>query len=159
MTDRITLNGRAYRVFNKRLLTVEESMHVVFDETDHSIPKTVIDDLECDDLKSVLNKNELIHIDTADSHVVQEPTISAGLPKEWKTPRDLTLDNVIENIEKGVSTRKSLSNFCEIMAFVSQVEPKNLNEALKDSNWILAMQEELNQFALNEVWTLVPRIP
>jgi len=35
------------------------------------------------------------------------------------------------------------------MAFVSQVEPKNLNEALKDSNWILAMQEELNQFALD----------
>ena len=45
------------------------------------------------------------------------------------------------------------------MAFVSQVEPKNLNEALKDSNWILAMQEELNPFALNEVWTIVPRIP
>ena len=45
------------------------------------------------------------------------------------------------------------------MAFVSQVEPKNLNEALKDSNWIMAMQEELNQFSLNEVWTLVPRIP
>jgi len=44
------------------------------------------------------------------------------------------------------------------MAFVSQVEPKNLNEALKDSNCILAMQEELNQFALNEVWILVPRI-
>ena len=101
----------------------------------------------------------MIHIDTADSHVVQEPTVSAGLPKEWKTPRDLTLDNVIGNIEKGVSTRKSLNNFCETMAFVSQVEPKNMNKALKDSNWILAMQEELNQFALNEVWTLVPRIP
>ena len=79
--------------------------------------------------------------------------------KEWKTPRDLTLDNVIGNIEKGVSTKKSLNNICETMAFVSQVEPKNLNEALKDSNWILPMQEELNQFALNEVWTLVPRIP
>jgi len=45
------------------------------------------------------------------------------------------------------------------MAFVSQEEPKNLNEALKDNNWILAMQEELNQFALNKVWSLVPRIP
>ena len=66
-----------------------------------------------------------------------------GFPKEWKTPRDLTLDNVIGNIEKGVSIRKSLNNFCEAMAFVSQVEPKNLNEALKDRNWILAMQEEL----------------
>jgi len=43
------------------------------------------------------------------------------------------------------------------MAFVSQVEPKNLDEVLRDNNWILAMQEELNQFAMNEVWTLVPR--
>jgi len=138
------LNGHAYRVFNKRLLIVEESMHVVFDEADHSISKTAADDLECDEFKSVLNQKESIYIDTADSHVIQEPTVFAGLPKEWKTPRDLTLDNVIRNIKKGVSTRKSLNNFCETMAFVSQVEPKNLNEALNDSNWILAMQEELN---------------
>ena len=26
-------NSRAYRVYNKRLIIVEESMHVVFDET------------------------------------------------------------------------------------------------------------------------------
>ena len=134
MTDRITLNGRAYRVFNKRLLTVEESMHVVFDETDHSISRTDVDNLDCNEFKYVLNQNESIYIDTADTHAMQEPTMSAGLPKEWKTPRDLTLDNVIGNIEKGVSTRKSLNNFCETMAFVSQVEPKNLNEALKGSN-------------------------
>ena len=43
------------------------------------------------------------------------------------------------------------------MAFVSQIEPKSLEEALQDSNWITAMQEELNQFEYNEVWTLVPR--
>jgi len=43
------------------------------------------------------------------------------------------------------------------MAFVSQVEPKSVGEALEDSNWINAMHEELNQFARNEVWTLVPR--
>ena len=118
------LNGHAYRVFNKRLLIVEESMHAVFDEADHSISKTVADDLDCDEFKSVLNQNESIHIDTADSHVMQEPTVSVGLPKEWKTSRDLTPDNVIGNIENGVSTRKSLNNFCETMAFVSQVEPK-----------------------------------
>jgi len=44
------------------------------------------------------------------------------------------------------------------MAFVSQIEPKTVGEALENNNWINAMQEELNQFARNEVWTLVPRI-
>ena len=47
-----------------------------------------------------LNQNESIHIDTVDAHAMQESTVTAGLPKEWKTPRDLTLDNVIGNIEK-----------------------------------------------------------
>ena len=39
----------------------------------------------------------------------------------------------------------------------SQVEPRNLEEALLDNNWIAAMQEELNQSEYNEVWSLVPR--
>ena len=76
------LNGHAYRVFNKRLLIVEESMHVVFDESDNYMPKPVSDDLEFDDLKSVLHKNELIHIDADDSHAVKESSVSADLPKE-----------------------------------------------------------------------------
>jgi hypothetical protein len=43
------------------------------------------------------------------------------------------------------------------MAFLSQIEPKNINEAIEDESWILAMQEELNQFERNKVWTLAPR--
>ncbi|GJZ37427.1 retrovirus-related pol polyprotein from transposon TNT 1-94 [Tanacetum coccineum] len=34
-------------------------------------------------------------------------------------------------------------------------EPKNVNEALTDESWIVAMQEELNQFIANDVWELV----
>ena len=64
---------------------------------------------------------------------------------------------MIDNIERGASFRKSLNNFCETMEFVSQVEPKNMNEALQDNSWILTMQEELNQFTRNEVWSLVSR--
>jgi len=153
------LNEHAYWVFNKRLLTVEESMHVVFDESDNYMPKPISDELECGDLRTVMHKNYLIDINANDSHVAKESVVSADLPKEWKTPRDLTLDNVIGNIEKKVSSRKSLNNFCETMAFVSQVEPKNLEEALRDNNWILAMQEKLNQFAPIEVWSLVLRTP
>jgi len=44
------------------------------------------------------------------------------------------------------------------MAFVSQIKPKSVQEALSDSNWITAMQEELNQFTRNDVCSLVPKI-
>nr|GEU42136.1 retrovirus-related Pol polyprotein from transposon TNT 1-94 [Tanacetum cinerariifolium] len=36
-------------------------------------------------------------------------------------------------------------------------EPKNVNEALGDESWIVAMQKELNQFVANNVWELVPQ--
>ena len=37
------------------------------------------------------------------------------------------------------------------------IEPTTVNEALSDDGWILAMQEELNQFQRNDVWDLVPK--
>jgi len=79
------------------------------------------------------------------------------LPKEWRIPRDLSVENIIGQIKEGVSTRSSISNFCRHTAFVSQIEPKSIDEALKDEKWVEAMNEELNQFARNEVWFLVPK--
>ena len=42
-------------------------------------------------------------------------------------------------------------------AFISQIEPKKINEALQDADWIEAMEEELEQFERNKVWQLVPK--
>jgi hypothetical protein len=42
-------------------------------------------------------------------------------------------------------------------SFVSSIEPFRVEEALQDPNWVLAMQEELNNFKRNEIWSLVPR--
>jgi hypothetical protein len=39
---------------------------------------------------------------------------------------------------------------------VSSVEPYKVEDALRDSDWVLAMQEEINNFTRNEVWHLVP---
>ena len=36
------------------------------------------------------------------------------------------------------------------------MEPKAFKDAEHDENWIMAMQEELNQFERSRVWTLVP---
>jgi len=79
------------------------------------------------------------------------------LPKEWRIPRDLSVDNIIGQIKEGVSTRSSISNFCRHTTFVSQIELKSIEEALKDEKWVEAMHEELNQFKRNEVWFLVPK--
>nr|GEX47984.1 retrovirus-related Pol polyprotein from transposon TNT 1-94 [Tanacetum cinerariifolium] len=38
----------------------------------------------------------------------------------------------------------------------NNIEPKDVNEALKDKSWVVAMQEELNQYVANDVWDLVP---
>jgi len=68
----------------------------------------------------------------------------SDLPKEWRIPRDLSVENIIGQINKGVSTRIFVSNYCKHMAFVCHIEPKFVGEALKDERWITAMQEEVN---------------
>ncbi|KAI3707111.1 hypothetical protein L6452_25336 [Arctium lappa] len=42
-----------------------------------------------------------------------------------------------------------------LTCFLSQLEPKKAHDAMKESSWIEAMQEELLQFKLQDVWDLV----
>jgi hypothetical protein len=39
---------------------------------------------------------------------------------------------------------------------VSSIEPYRIEDALRDPDWVVAMQKELNNFTRNEVWHLVP---
>jgi hypothetical protein len=68
------------------------------------------------------------------------------------------VDQILGDISMGVTTRSRLANFCEHYSFVSSIEPFRVEEALQDPDWVLAMQEELNSFKRNEVWSLVPRL-
>ncbi|GJZ72523.1 retrovirus-related pol polyprotein from transposon TNT 1-94 [Tanacetum coccineum] len=45
---------------------------------------------------------------------------------------------------------------CLFVDFLSEEKPKKVSKALKHPRWVDAMQDELNQFARNKVWTLVP---
>jgi len=41
-----------------------------------------------------------------------------------------------------------------MIGLLSVIEPATFDEALLDDGWILAMEEELNQFQRNDVWDL-----
>jgi len=77
-------------------------------------------------------------------------------PRPWKHQRSHPLEQILSDINTGVQTRSKLKNFCAIYALLSNIDPKNVNEALADSDWVTAMQEELHQFERNKVWHLVP---
>jgi hypothetical protein len=70
--------------------------------------------------------------------------------------RDHPVNTILGDIQKGVTTRSRVAHFCEHYFFVSSIEPYRVEDALRDSDWVLAMQEELNNFMRNEVWHLVP---
>jgi hypothetical protein len=71
--------------------------------------------------------------------------------------RDHPVNSILGDIHKGVTTRSRVAHFCEHYSFVSSIEPYGIEDTLRDLDWVVAMQEELNNFIRNEVWYLVPR--
>jgi hypothetical protein len=65
--------------------------------------------------------------------------------------RDHPVDNILGNIEKGVTIRLYIANFYQHYSFVSSFEPFKVEDALRVPDWVVAMQEELNNFKRNKV--------
>jgi hypothetical protein len=71
--------------------------------------------------------------------------------------RDHPINSILGDIHKGVTTRSRVAHFCEHYSFVSSIEPYRVEDALRDPDWVVVTQEELNNFTRNDVWHLVPR--
>jgi hypothetical protein len=67
------------------------------------------------------------------------------------------VDNILGDIKKGVTTRSRVTHFCKHYLFVSSLKPFKVEDTLRDPNWVVAMQEEFNNFKQNKVWSLVER--
>jgi hypothetical protein len=67
------------------------------------------------------------------------------------------VDNILGDINKGVTTRSHVATFCHHHSFVSSLKPFKVEDALRDSDWVVAMQEELKNFKRNKVWSLLER--
>ncbi|GKB06731.1 putative ribonuclease H-like domain-containing protein [Tanacetum coccineum] len=94
--------------------------------------------------------NTRIHKDHSLDHVIGDVQSRVQTRRMTKTTNE---QRFISTIYKG-KTHEDLYT-CLFACFLSQEEPKKVIHALKDPSWIEAMQEELLQFKLQQVWTLV----
>nr|GFD36977.1 hypothetical protein [Tanacetum cinerariifolium] len=89
-----------------------------------------------------------------DSSNVQ--TFYQPYPHEKKWTKDHPLHKIIGDPKSSVRIRGQLANSCLFSCLLSPIEPANVAKALRDADWVSAMQEEIDQFARLKVWRLVP---
>ncbi|KAJ9539156.1 hypothetical protein OSB04_031889 [Centaurea solstitialis] len=77
------------------------------------------------------------------------------LPHTTKWTKAHPIELIIGDSTSGVQTRAATANECNFSVFLSNIEPTRVSDALQDSDWVTAMQEELNQFEALKVWRLV----
>nr|GEY62034.1 retrovirus-related Pol polyprotein from transposon TNT 1-94 [Tanacetum cinerariifolium] len=149
--------SKAFRVFNIRRHQVEETYHVTFDEK-NLVPEVIA--LNEPDIP--LTKDNEVP-DGPQSYISnQASTSSHPAPQDrWSKYQHIELVNIIGDPGEGMLTRSmdakliaASASECLFADFLSEIKPKRC-EALKHPGWVDAMQEELNQFYRNKVWTLV----
>ncbi|XP_070025549.1 uncharacterized protein [Nicotiana sylvestris] len=193
--------SKAYKIYNKRTQCIEESVHVIFDESYPSCEKSAEEDQDgelllvpgevinitngkADMMSQVKDLNEdnttsssiepstLITTTKAEERVVDAvqgtplaperrieenqpsiPSFSQNEPRvsNWRHQSSYPIENIITPLDFEVQTRSRAINSLAFSAFLSQIEPKNIKEALKDVDWITAIQDELHQFERNNV--------
>nr|GEU95636.1 hypothetical protein [Tanacetum cinerariifolium] len=129
----------ALRIYNKRTLpNVDEA------STSHNVFNERLED-------AYFDASTTFH-DSSNVHTFYQP-----YPHEKKWTKDHPLHKIIGDPKSSVRIRGQLENSCLFSCLLSSIEPANVAEALRDADWVSAMQEELDQFARLKVRRLVPR--
>nr|GEZ52998.1 Gag-Pol polyprotein [Tanacetum cinerariifolium] len=85
------------------------------------------------------------------------PILFYAPAQEEAKPSSYNIEQVHGNPSRPVQTRRQLATdpeMCMYALTVSTTEPKNIKEAMANSAWIEAIQDELHQFDRLQVWEL-----
>ncbi|GJZ57201.1 retrovirus-related pol polyprotein from transposon TNT 1-94 [Tanacetum coccineum] len=131
-------------------MKVKESLNVTFNE---SPPPTKLSPLVDDDVgeeEAIKNSVKVVN-----NNNIKDESVEIDGVINIKESKNHPLEQVIGNLNQR-TLRSQAQKQSDFFCFISTIEPKNVNEALRDESWVVAMQEELNQFIANDVWDLVP---
>nr|GFA98917.1 putative ribonuclease H-like domain-containing protein [Tanacetum cinerariifolium] len=92
------------------------------------------------------SSDEAIRVDADVSNI--ETTISASPTPTFKIYKDHPKSQIIGPVDTLIQTRHKSKE-------VEEQKPKKVSDALQDPSWVEAMQDELLQFKIQNVWTLV----
>jgi len=165
--------SKAYRVYNSETLYVQESLYIKFDdkepgsetlEQDESYADIqVTEDTTEPDQSEEYEDNPYAERtseaqDEVDSDKAQDGSQQENQSKNtFKYKSSHLEDQIIGNKDSPRRTRSFFKQEESMIGLLSVIEPTTVDEVLSDDGWILAMQEELNQFQRNDVWDLVPK--
>ncbi|XP_075645164.1 uncharacterized protein LOC142616184 [Castanea sativa] len=179
--------SRAYRVYNLRTEIVMESAYVVINgelcpeshledttlvqektvEVKDTLPKEYVGKHSDEDLQ--LLNDTVLELSTPVPKTQQEQSESSSSSEQKSTSTflvkglstrvelNLLATNILGSLNDNMRLRAKALNVITHSCYLSQFEPKKVDEALQDANWINYMHEELHQFVRNDVWELVPR--
>jgi len=165
--------SKAYRVYNSETFCIEESMHIKFDDKEPG-NETPEQDESFADIRDSEDTPKPDQISESEDSPKADPTLEAQeevasdvaqdgcrqanqSKNTFKYKSSHPEDQIIGNKESPRKTRSHFRQEESLIGLLSVVEPTTVDEALSNDGWILAMQEELNQFQRNDVWDLVPK--
>ncbi|GJS81667.1 hypothetical protein Tco_0748208 [Tanacetum coccineum] len=116
-------------------MKIKESLNMTFDETPppSETSPLVDDDLDVEEAIKVTEKKNL-------ENDIKDETLEVNEIVNIKQSKNHPLGNVIGNLNQK-TLRSQVQNRSNFFCFISTIEPKNVNKALKDESWIIAMQE------------------
>nr|GEZ78051.1 retrovirus-related Pol polyprotein from transposon TNT 1-94 [Tanacetum cinerariifolium] len=126
-------------------MKVKESLNVTFDESPSPTKLSPLVDDDVGEEDAIKRNTKVVNNNNEEDESIEVDEII-----NIKESKNLPLDQVIENLNQR-TLRSQAQNHSNFFCFISTIEPKDVKDALKDEIWVVATQEELNQFIANDV--------
>jgi hypothetical protein len=124
--------SKAYRIFNKRKMVVEESMNVVFDEVFKENKTFEMNDEDIEDFNNLEIEDDQRDMRQEENPEFQDDHLEPS--RSWRFMSSHPADQILTSPSQGMTTRSKLRNIVNHQAFVSSLEPKNFKQAENDPN-------------------------